>query len=93
MLSVSLTQKVSLFQMMQSYNAASAAFANTVLRSLLGFQPPLPFGAEANSSTGAAVYPQMARGFSATLLELPYRGSSEWRMVSDAEGVRLEKLH
>ena len=79
--------------MMQSYNAASAAFANTVLRSLLGFQPPLPFGAEANSSSGAAVYPQMARGFTATLTELSYRGSSEWRMVSDAEGVRLEKLH
>ena len=53
--------------MMQGYNAASAAFANTVLRSLLGFQPPLPFGAEANSSAGAAMFPQMARGFLASL--------------------------
>ena len=74
--------------MMQAYNAASAAFANTVLRAFLGFQPPLPFGVRANASTSTMMAPLMPRGFDAKATNLRFR-DYEWTIVSDSEGVRL----
>ena len=81
--------------MQQALNAAAAAFTNAILRTLFGFQPPLPFGAANASSasspgpepelaTAAALFePRMARGFNGSLEHLRWRGA-EWTVSSDA---------
>ena len=77
---------------MQNLNAASAAFANTILRSFLGFQPPLPFGAgrSAVDAANMSLYqPGEPRGFRAVLGGVALRGKL-WDVVSDAAaGITL----
>jgi hypothetical protein len=77
--------------MMQAYNAASAAFANAIIRGMYGFQPPWPFGSAANSSALALLEPAMCRGFVGSLKQLNWRGSL-WTISSDkAAGLSLLK--
>jgi hypothetical protein len=79
--------------MMQAYNAASAAFANAVLRALFGVQPPLPFGEDANSSAAAVASANMARGFDGVLRGLRFRGK-EWAITSDSTaGLHIHQQH
>jgi hypothetical protein len=75
--------------MMQAYNAASAAFANTVLRAFFGVQPPLPFGKDANASAAVLASENSARGFNGVLSKLRFRGQN-WDVVSDSKnGLRI----
>ena len=77
--------------MMQAYNAAGAAFADAILRTLFGFQPPPPFGKRGND-TGAALFePAMSRGFDGALSNLAWRGR-EWQLSSDkAAGLAVRE--
>jgi hypothetical protein len=75
---------------MQAYNAAGAAFANAILRTLFGFQPPLPFGKNANLSEVAIFAPSMRRGFEGSLDNLHWRGGG-WSVRSSDAGVRMAK--
>ena len=76
---------------MQQANAAGAAFANAILRALFGFQPPLPFGADANASAAAVFEPAMGRGFDGALQHLAWRGGL-WTLHSvGSSGVRMER--
>jgi hypothetical protein len=73
---------------MQAYNAAGAAFANTILRTLFGFQPPLPFGPTANASDVALLAPEMPRQFDGVLTNLAWRGKL-WSITSSGDGLRM----
>ena len=77
--------------MMQAYNAAGAAFANAVLRAVFGFQPPLPFGPNANTSDVALLDPLASRGFDGSLHGLRWRGEL-WTLESSVgSGLILSK--
>ena len=83
------TSRKAAIWMQQAYNAAGAAFANTILRTIFGFQPPLPFGAGANASGAALFEPRVARGFNGSIRHLQWRGAA-WTLTSDATGLRIE---
>ena len=68
----------------QAYNAASGAFSNAILRTLFGFQPPLPFGPGANSSSGVLFEPMMGRRFNGDVKHVHWRGK-EWSINSSSD--------
>ena len=60
--------------LMQGFNAAGCAFADVVIKSFFGFQPSMPWGADANSTKAAVRAPDMARGFDGSLHNIQFRG-------------------
>ena len=62
--------------LMQGFNAAGAPFADVVISSFFGFQPPMPWGDDANSSQAAIFASGMPRGFDGELHNVQFRGRS-----------------